>query len=180
MIKSLTHFVQTLHAEGVIIYPTESVYGLGCAPFSETAVNRLLAIKQREKSKGLILLASDWQQLTELIQPIDAVRFEQIKSTPNTTWLFPKTDKVPAWIHGDSDKVAVRVTTHPLAKQLCQQFGAPLVSTSANFSGQATTKDFSQLDIKLVQQVDGVIKQDCGELETVTPIKDAITDIQIR
>lgn len=180
MITDLSYAISALEAGGIIVYPTESVFGLGCDPFNEKAVNILLRIKQRDVGKGLILLASDWEQLGEFVQPIDAKRMAEIQSIPNTTWLFPKTDRVPAWIHGDSDQVAVRVTSHPLAKKLCQQFGKPIVSTSANLSGEPPVKIASELNPKLLQQVDVILEDETGELTQPTTIIDAVTNRVIR
>lgn len=176
----LNSTIKTLQDGGIIIYPTESVMGIGCDPFNEKAVNTLLAIKQRPMNKGLILLAADWQQLEEYIQPIDASRFEEIKNIKNTTWLFPKTDKVPAWIHGDSDKVAVRVTSLPLAKEICQAFGKPIVSTSANFSGKPPVKSVAELDQALCKLVDAIIEGETGQLSQPTSIVDVILGKTIR
>ncbi len=172
--------ISALKQGGVILYPTESVIGIGCDPFNKEAVMALLNIKQRDSAKGLILLGSDWQQLENYIQPIETARFNNIKASKNITWIFPKTAMVPDWISGHFNTVAVRVTSHPIAKQLCQEFGKPLVSTSANLSGEQPSKTFSQLSTTLCRKVDAIIKQACGPLNTPTQIRDAITDEILR
>lgn len=180
MFEDLSQIIGVLTAGGIIIYPTESVMGIGCDPFNETAVMTLLKIKQRDINKGMILLASDWQQLQPYIQHIDADRMAEIQASKNITWLFPKTEQVPDWVSGEFDSVAVRVSGHPLAKRICEQFGKPIISTSANLSDEPPTKDYHQLSFDLTQKVDAIIEADCGELTKPTQIRDAITDAVIR
>lgn len=182
MNNNLNDAVNFLKKSGIIAYPTESVYGLGCDPFNETAVKRLLEIKQRPVEKGLILLAADWEQLKPYIDTtkLSAEKLATIKASTHTTWLFPKTKKVPTWIHGDSQEVAVRVTTLPLAQQLCQAFGKPIVSTSANYSGESPVKYFADLDTALIDHLDYVLEGETGPLAQPTTIKRAIDDSTIR
>lgn len=112
------HLLSAAHiirAGGVIAYPTETVYGLGCDPFDEDAVRRLLAIKQRPVEKGLILVASDLDQLDGLVHLDDAQRERLRQAWPApVTYLLDATERVPAWIRGVHPKVAVRVSAHPL------------------------------------------------------------------
>ncbi|MES2624006.1 MAG: Sua5/YciO/YrdC/YwlC family protein [Pseudomonadota bacterium] len=124
-----------LQQGGVIAYPTEGVWGLGCDPFNEEAVYRLLAIKQRPVEKGLILVASSMKQIEPLLMSLDASQLKLLSETwPGPfTWLLPDADQlIPPWIKGKFSSVAVRVSAHPQVVQLCSAFGGPLVSTSAN------------------------------------------------
>ncbi len=124
-----------LHEGGVIAYPTEGVWGLGCDPFDEAAVLRILRLKQRSVEKGLILVAAGIDQIGALLAPLGAAeRAMVLASWPGpTTWLLPDPDqRVPAWIKGKFATVAVRVSAHPGVIRLCRAFGGPLVSTSAN------------------------------------------------
>lgn len=134
----LRRAVRALRAGGVVAYPTEAVYGLGCDPFNEQAARRLLAIKGRAMDKGLILIAADFQQLQPLLLPQSAQTMAPVlASWPGpSTWILPAHPRVPVWLTGDSDGIAVRVTAHPLAARLCARFGGALVSTSANLSAR--------------------------------------------
>lgn len=129
----------------VIAYPTEAVYGLGCNPFDEKAFNRLLDLKQRPVEKGVILIAANVEQIADLALIFNQAWLNlvleswQNAATP-TTWVLPATDKVPSWITGGRSTVAVRVTHHPQVKALCEALGMPLVSSSANLTGQAPIK----------------------------------------
>lgn len=129
--------VAALAAGKVIAYPTEAVWGLGCDPFNHAAVMELLELKQRSPDKGLILVAGHMQQFDFLLDPLsDAQRKRLQASWPGpTTWLVPHCQHVPQWVSGRYDTVALRVSDHPLVRELCNNFGGPLVSTSANPQG---------------------------------------------
>jgi L-threonylcarbamoyladenylate synthase len=169
---------------GVIAYPTEAVWGLGCDPFNEAAVTRLLAIKQRDVAKGLILIAGDHSQLAGLLDwdrlPRD--RSDTVYASwpgPNT-WIVPATARVPHWITGEHTGVAVRISAHPLVAVLCENFGGPLVSTSANLSGQPPAFARDQLDPALLARLDGVSSGETGGLAAPTVIRDAATGATLR
>lgn len=134
----LRQAARVLHHAGIIAYPTEAVYGLGCDPLNAAAVLRLLALKKRPMEKGLILIASDFQQLAPFVRTPDADMMRRINATwPGPiTWLLPAKAETPAWLRGTHDSLAVRVTAHPQAAALCRAFGGALVSTSANPAGQ--------------------------------------------
>lgn len=132
----LQQISQHIRAGGLLAYPTEAVYGLGCDPNNETAVASLLDLKSRSPSKGLILIASDLQQLTPYLKPLNTNITEKLyKTWPGpVTWLLPANKTTPKWLTGDHSTLACRVTNHPLVKQLCRVYGGALVSTSANRS----------------------------------------------
>jgi len=173
-----------LRRGGVIAYPTEAVWGLGCDPFNEPAVTRLLAIKQRAVDKGVILIAAarsqfdgllDWDALT--LAQRDAV----IASWPGpNTWIVPTTPRVPRWVTGSHDGVAVRVSAHPDVIALCEAFGGPLVSTSANLAGEPPAFTRDALDPRVIAQLDGVTAGETGGLASPTAIRDARTGAQLR
>jgi L-threonylcarbamoyladenylate synthase len=121
----------------IIAYPTESVYGLGCDPFNETAALQLLALKQRSINKGLILVAADFSQLAPFIRPSKAMLIRLLPYWPGPiTWVIPAQLWVPEYLKGRHSSIAVRVSAHPTVQQLCKRFGGAIVSTSANISQQ--------------------------------------------
>lgn len=174
--------VNTLRKGGVIAYPTESVYGLGCDPFNKNAVLELLAIKKREPRKGLILVARDFTQIEHLIMPITPTLLTPILETwpgPHT-WVFPASDAVPSWIRGDHDTVALRVSAHPIVEQLCYHFCGPIVSTSANFAGELPTRNYQATKKIFKDVVDFIVNGSTGTLARPTTIRDAITNDILR
>ena len=173
-----------LRRGGVIAYPTEAVWGLGCDPFDEAAVLRLLALKQRPVDKGLILIAGLLDQFDGLLDwdalPVD--RREAVFASwpgPNT-WIVPATGRVPHWITGAHDGVAVRVSAHPTVVALCAAFGGPLVSTSANPAGAPPPRTLEALDPALQAALDGVVAGNTGGLDRPTAIRDARSGVALR
>ena len=127
---------------GVIAYPTESCYGLGCDPRNPRAVAWILSLKGRPVAKGLILIADRFERLAGLVAPPTPAQLALTASTwpgPHT-WLMPAGRRTPPWLKGRHSTLAVRVTAHPEAAGLCRALGMALVSTSANRSGQKPLK----------------------------------------
>ena len=126
-----------LAAGGVVAYPTEGVYGLGCDPQNPSAVLRVLALKARPTEKGLIVIAADRAQLSGYVCPDVEMERQMEESWPGpVTWLLPAGPAAGPWLTGGSPLLATRVSAHPIAAGLCREFGGPLVSTSANLSGR--------------------------------------------
>ncbi len=176
------HLLSAAHiirAGGVIAYPTETVYGLGCDPFDEDAVRRLLAIKQRPVEKGLILVASDLDQLDGLVHLDDAQRERLRQAWPApVTYLLDVTERVPAWIRGVHPKVAVRVSAHPLARALAAAVGTPIVSTSANRAGRPPGRNRFQVGKALGSDLDFIVTGDCdprGKPSTIIDLQSGRT-----
>lgn len=131
-----------LQRGGVIAYATESCYGLGCDPHNRKAVQKILHLKGRPQSKGLILIGSDFTQFRPYLAPVEAsvaARFRDYWPGP-TTLLLPAARRCPKWLTGRHTKLAVRVTAHPGAARLCRALDMALVSTSANRAGRPALK----------------------------------------
>lgn len=178
----ISQAVRQLKQGGIVAYPTEGVFGLGVDPFNEVAVNRLLALKRRPVAKGLILIAADFADVTSLIASITNQQREQLATSwPGPiTWLCPATEKVPTWIKGEFDAVALRVTAHPVASELCRQFGGPIVSTSANPSTEPAATTWQAVENYFGTAIDGIIKASVGGLNHPTPIRDLISGVSLR
>lgn len=178
IITALNQAVLALKSDGVIAYPTEAVYGLGCDPFNEIAVKKLLVLKQRPITHGLILLAHSWSVLAKYTLPIDPQLLAKTLETwpGTTTWLFPaRLDLVPAWIRGEHQSIALRVTAHPLAKALCETFAGPIVSTSANIHNHPTTSTAAEVRLQFPNGIDYILEGETGGLAKPTPIYDVIS-----
>ncbi len=176
--------VAALRRGSVISYPTEAVWGLGCDPLNAAAVQHLLRIKQRDESKGLILIAANLAQIAPLIDTdaLPSVRLQGVLATwpgPHT-WLLPCTPVVPAWLRGTHTTLALRVSAHPSVAALCNAFGGPIVSTSANLAGHEPARMIDDLDPALLAQIDGVLEGITGDLIAPTPIRDAASGTILR
>jgi len=147
---SLSNALNALHTQGVIAYPTESVFGLGCDPDCDQAIQKILYLKQRPAHKGLILIAANIEQLMAYadFSQLSEARLADVKQTwPGPfTWVVPAHKTLSPLISGDFDSVAVRVTDHPVVQALCNAFNKPIISTSANLSGQAACTTAIEVD----------------------------------
>ncbi|KTD23051.1 L-threonylcarbamoyladenylate synthase [Legionella londiniensis] len=164
----------------IIAYPTEAVYGLGCDPFNEVAVNQLLALKKRPQEKGLILLISNWEQLSGLIDDIPSDKLAEVKkSWPGpVTWIFPKNKALPAWLTGSHNSIAIRMSAHQTAQELCKD--GPLISTSANLSGEPPARSHDELVEQFPQGIAGLVAGDLGGALNPSAIFDVLTGRKLR
>ena len=167
---------------GLVAYPTEAVYGLGCLPQRQEAVERLLAVKRRSWRKGLALVAASVQQLEPLVVlPAGGLRAEVLDSWPGpVTWALEARPGMPKWLNGGRDSLAVRVTDHPLARALCERVGSPLVSTSANRSGRPPLRRALQVRREFGAELDDVLAGRLGGLRQPTLIRDGRTGTILR
>ena len=177
----LKHAARVMRAGGVIAYPTESVYGLGCDPWDAVAVMKLLHLKRRSYTKGLILIAADFDQIAPwLANPTAALRKKLSQKTPRpVTWLVDAPN-TPLWIRGEHPKLAVRIIRHPLAAELCHAFGGPIVSTSANISGGLSARNPLRVRKLFRDQVDYIVSGDVGPYPFVSEIRDLGTGKRYR
>lgn len=157
---------------GVVAYPTEGVYGLGCSPHDLDAVQRLLDIKRRDPAMGLILIAAEPLQLAEWVA--DGVRIEELSGTAQrpVTWLVPAADWVPYIIRGQNDGIAVRITRHPVAAMLSRVAQSAIVSTSANISGRPPARNSMILRRVFGHLVDCIVAGRCGPARGASEIRD--------
>ncbi|HAU4332270.1 L-threonylcarbamoyladenylate synthase type 1 TsaC [Citrobacter freundii] len=175
--------IEVLKQENVIAYPTEAVFGVGCNPDSEMAVTRLLELKQRPIEKGLILIAASFEQLKPYIDDsmlTDTQRKAVFARWPGpVTFVFPARSSTPRWLTGRFDSLAVRVTDHPLVVALCQAYGKPLVSTSANLSGLPPCRTVEEVRAQFGVDFP-VVEGDTGGRLNPSEIRDALTGEQFR
>ena len=167
---------------GIMAYPTEAVFGLGCDPNNSVAIEKLLTLKNRDPRKGLILIAASWSQLQAFVEPLGQELMTPIFASwpgPNT-WLLPYKNTICPLLHGKFDSLAVRVTNHPIAKQLCHLLDSPLVSTSANPEGKPPARSLKEIEHYFPQGIDWLISGDLGQQQNPTIIRDGRTGAIIR
>ena len=171
---------EVIREGGVVACPTEAVYGLSCDPWNESAVARLLALKQREVAQGLILVAGGLYQFTSLVRSLTREQQNMLASSwPGpVTWLVPANEHVPQWIRGTHATVALRVTAHPVMAELCRVAGKPLVSTSANPHGELPARDAITLE-KYFPDI-AMLEGQLGGAERPSEIRDLETGKTLR
>ena len=183
--QKLDQAVTVLQQGGIIAYPTEAVYGLGCDPKNLSAVKKLLALKQREKEKGLILIAANLDQLKPYLLPLEKdIEEKLLKSWHDShhpvTWLVPVKKEVSDYLTGRFDTLAVRVSKHPIVKELCEMFNAAIISTSANISGKESARTAEQVKQIFENKIDFIIEGETDFNAQPSEIRDALTDKVIR
>ncbi len=169
-----------LQGGGVIAYPTEGVFGLGCLPEDIDAVKRVLQIKQRDASKGLILIAASARQLEDWIDLPATAMLPDPDSRKPTTWIVPAGSRVAPEVRGDNTGVAVRITTNPIAQSICRAVGSPIVSTSANLSGRPVAANQYVLRRQFGDLVDYVVPGCCGPSSGASEIRDLLSGTILR
>lgn len=175
--------LDVIKSHGVIAYPTEAVWGLGCDPWSETAVGTILTLKQRPRSKGLILVAASVAQVGFLLEPLPAnlrARAEACWPGPVTCVIPDVKQQIPPWVRGDHDTVAVRVSAHPLVQQLCLLAGMPLVSTSCNPATRPPARTADQVRGYFSSGIDLLVAGALGGAQQPSSIIDIMTGKTLR
>jgi len=171
--------IQPFKKGAVIAYPTEAIYGLGCDPANRKAVKRLLEIKQRPISKGLILVAADFSQVKKYLKPLSEAQ-EKFTSPSSTTYIFSARKSAPRWLTGDFDSLAIRISKHPMIRELCTKLDSAIVSTSANISGQPPAQTSEEVLEQLGDKIAVILRGNTGDSQKPSVIRDSISGQIIR
>lgn len=168
----------------VVAYPTEAVWGLGCDPHQQQAVEKILMLKSRPVEKGVILIAATLAQVEPYLIGLNAEQYQRVVQSWSQgqgahTWLVPLTPDIPRWISGTHDRVAIRVSQHPTVQALCLAFGGPIVSTSANPAGLSEARSADQVRMYFNDCV-RCVTGEVGGAQQPSQIKDALTGQTIR
>lgn len=178
--------VQTLQQGCVLAYPTEAVWGLGCDPKQQSAFETILTLKQRPIEKGVILLSESIERVEPLLTGLESnirqqviVSWQQQIQQRAITWLLPISPHIPAWIYGQHDRVAIRVTQHDLCRQLCRGLNDFIVSTSANPAGLPPATSIEHVQQYFQNKVP-ILNGELGSSPEPSRIIDAVTGQVIR
>lgn len=173
-----------LRRGGVLAYPTEAVFGLGCDPHNRAALERVFELKRRPPTQGVLLIAADFAQVERYIDlgavPPAVLAAAQASWPGPNTWIFPRSAEVPAWVAGAHEGIALRVTAHAPVIALCEAFGGALVSTSANPHGEPSARTAATLETYFGNALDGLLDAPLGGLERPSVIRDALSGAIIR
>jgi L-threonylcarbamoyladenylate synthase len=168
-----------MRAGRVVAYPTEGVFGLGCDPLNETAVRQILSLKHRSADMGLILIGSDFAQFEPWISDVDPRSALATWPGP-VTWLFPRSDAVPDWVAGKHPTLAIRVSAHPVCTALCEAFGGPVISTSANPHAAPAALTAAQVEEYFAEDIAGIVAGELGGRDTASEIRNLMTGEVLR
>lgn len=177
----ISYALRIIRQGGVIAYPTEAVFGLGCAAHCESAVHRILALKSRKPDRGLILVGAHVEQLAGLVV-LDGLERKQeiLDSWPGpVTWILPAKPGVPAWLTGKSRGLAVRISAHPQIRALCQKSGL-LVSTSANPARCQPARSVNRVRAYFADSLDYILPGEVDLQAKPSEIRDAMSGRVVR
>ncbi len=157
--EDMAEAVKVLKAGGIILYPTDTVWGLGCDATNSVAVERIYKIKERQDSKALIVLANSEAMIANHVVEVPEVAWDIIELADKpTTIVFDQGRNLAPNLLGEDGSVAIRLSREEFSSQLCFHLRKPIVSTSANISGAPTPKSFGDIEEKLLSRVDYVVK----------------------
>jgi L-threonylcarbamoyladenylate synthase len=157
--EDIKESLSTLRQGGIILYPTDTIWGLGCDPSNESAINRIVKLKSRGENKSLIILADGLSMVERYVTEIPEIIYElaEVSDTPLTI-IYPKGKNLAPGVCSDDDSVAIRICHDEFCKELISRFRKPVVSTSANLSGKPSPANFSEIEKDLIDKVDYVVK----------------------
>lgn len=162
--------LEVLRSGGVILYPTDTIWGIGCDATNEEAIEKIFKIKGRSKEKGMIVLLENENQLASYVNDIPEIAYDLIEYTEKPlTIIYDKGKNVASNLLTSDGSIAVRLVKHPFCSELLKKFRKPLVSTSANLSGQNSPKHFSDIDESILEAVDYVVEFDQHNLNSNPP-----------
>jgi L-threonylcarbamoyladenylate synthase len=170
--EDIQQAVQTLRKGGIILYPTDTVWGIGCDAQNEQAVQRIYELKQRADHKAMICLVDSANRMQRYLRFVPDVAWDLIEfaESPLTLILDGAVNIAPNLIAEDGS-IGLRVTKERISQELCYRFQRAIVSTSANISGEPTPANFSEISPEIIQGVDYVMKAHQNDLSTAKPSK---------
>jgi L-threonylcarbamoyladenylate synthase len=158
MLNEIAHSLKILREGGTFIYPTDTVWGMGCDATDKRAVSKVFDIKRREESKSLIILVDGFEMLQRCVTEIPNVIYPFLETVSKpTTVIYKNPIGLASNVVAKDNTVAIRIVNNAFCKELIRQFDKPIVSTSANVSGRPTPKSFKEIDASLLDAVDYVV-----------------------
>ncbi len=168
MDEDIKKAVEVLKAGGTILYPTDTIWGIGCDATNVKAVQKLMQIKSRPKEFSFIILLENSQKITDYVEEVPDILWDLLESFDNpTTIIYPKAKRLAKNVIADDGSIAIRVVNEEFCHNLISTFGKPIVSSSANFSGEPTPVMFRDISPELKKKVDYVVKTNQRKLNKV-------------
>lgn len=168
--EDIKEAVRVMRAGGIILYPTDTIWGLGCDATNEEAVKKIYALKQRPDSKSMLVLTDHEAKLERIVDEVPEVAYNliEVAEKPLTIIYSGAKNLAPNLIAQDGS-VGIRITKEAFSKALCEAFRMPIVSTSANISGQPSAQNFSEISEEIKQGVDYIVKYRQNDLSKAKP-----------
>ncbi|MCT1529653.1 L-threonylcarbamoyladenylate synthase [Sphingobacterium daejeonense] len=167
--EDINSALETLRSGGLILYPTDTIWGIGCDATNPDAVEKIFALKGRDKGKSMIILLGNDNQLSSYVREVPEVAYELIEATDKPlTIIYSNAKNLAENVIADDGSIGIRIVNHPFCEQLLQRFRKPIVSTSANISGDPSARNFSEISEEIINGVDYVVKFGQQELANGT------------
>lgn len=167
--EDLNQALETLKSGGLILYPTDTIWGIGCDATNPEAVEKIFALKGRDKGKSMIILLGNDNQLVSYVREVPEVAYELLDASEKPlTIIYSNAKNLAPNAIAEDGSIGIRVVNHPFCEQLLQRFRKPIVSTSANISGEPSARNFSEISEDIIQGVDYVVKFGQQELSNGT------------
>lgn len=162
--------LQIVQQGGIILYPTDTIWGIGCDASNTEAIKKIFKLKQRDEAKSLLILVDTENKLESYVQDVPAIAYDLIEFADNPlTLVMPGAKNLPPELISPDGSIGIRVSKHPFCQQLIQRLRKPLVSTSANISGQPSPQNFMQIAPEILEGVDYVVDIDQHDLSVKKP-----------
>jgi len=170
MNEDVVKALEVLQKGGVILYPTDTIWGLGCDATNEQAVKRIFEIKKREDSKSMLVLMENINLLDRYVEEVPEVAYDLIElSEKPITIIYSGAKNLAKNLLAEDGSVGIRITSEAFTKRLIQRFKKPIVSTSANISGQPSPANFSEISQEIIEAVDYIVQYRQDDLESASP-----------
>jgi len=155
---------------GIILYPTDTIWGIGCNATNTEAIKKIYKLKQRDEAKSMVVLLDSENKLESYVQEVNPLAYDLIEYAENPlTLIMPGAKNVSTALIAADGSIGIRITKHLFCQQLIQRLRKPLVSTSANISGKPSPQYFSQIDQDIINGVDYVVDIDQQSKEIKNP-----------
>lgn len=156
--EDINQALETLKRGGLILYPTDTIWGIGCDATNPEAVEKVFALKGRDKTKSMIILLHNDNQLSSYVREIPEVAYELIEATDTPlTIIYSEAKNLAENAIAEDGSIGIRIVNHPFCQQLLQRFRKPIISTSANLSGEPSAKNFNKITSSIIENVDYVV-----------------------
>lgn len=159
MNEDIKKAIEVMKAGGIILYPTDTIWGLGCDATNEAAVHKIYELKRRAENKAMLVLLDDAAKLERYLEKVPEMAYSLIEvSDKPLTIIYDKAYNIAKNLLGENNSVGIRITQEAFSNQLCRQFRRPIVSTSANISGEPSPAIFSEISEEIKRGVDYIVK----------------------
>ncbi len=168
--EDIKEAVRVMRAGGIILYPTDTIWGLGCDATNEEAVKKIYALKQRPDSKSMLVLTDHEAKLERIVDEVPEVAYNLIEvSEKPLTIIYSGAKNIASNLIAQDGSVGIRITREAFSKALCEAFRMPIVSTSANISGQPSAHNFAEISDEIKQGVDYIVKYRQNDFSKASP-----------